>query len=168
MKSNIQSGDSVKIDIIIYYNGKVADEGHWLNKSTISTYTSITIPISQNSISVDSIKIKITGGTQINTILVADGLSFTSADDIQENINNKPWTLNPNPFIDHTWLKFKNSGHEKFVLKIYDTNGQLVKTIDNIYTDKVKIEKDNLTNGLYFFKLYNYEMIIVSGKLMIK
>jgi hypothetical protein len=166
VKSNIQNGDSVKIDIIIYDNGRIADEGHWLNKSTISTYTNITIPIGQNSMVVDSIKIKITGGTQINTILNADNLSFASANEIQEYGNDSSWTLSPNPFIDHTWLKFKNLNHEKFVLTIYNTNGQLVKTIDNIYTDRVRIEKDNLANGLYFFKLYNYKMVIASGKLM--
>ena len=168
VKSDIQIGDSVIIDVFIYYNGEVVDEGHWLNKSTILNYSNIKIPISQNSISVDSIKIKVSGGTQINTILFADNLSFTVTNELQENINDLSWTLNPNPFNDCTWLIFNNLTNEKLVMKIYNSNGQLVKTISSIYTDRVRIEKDNLTNGVYFFKLYNSKMIIATGKLMIK
>ncbi len=166
VKTNIQSGDSVKIDIMVFNNGINVDEGHWINRSTIPSYTNITIPISQHVVSVDSVKIKFTGGTQTNTILVADNLSFTSSNAIPDEKNNTFWTLSPNPFADYALLKFNNSGHEKFILKIYDASGQILKTIDNIYTDIVRIDKDNLTNGLYFFKLYNNTMIAATGKLL--
>jgi hypothetical protein len=168
IKSTIQSGDSVKIDIILYYNGYAVDSGHWLSKSTISAYSNITIPISQFSTSTDSIDIKITGGTKVNTTLVVDNLSFLLSNDLQQNADNNSWTLSPNPFDGYTWLKFNNSSQSKFVLKIYNVNGQLVKTLNNIYTNEIRIEKDNLTNGIYFFKLTSNKRTTAVGKIIIK
>jgi len=168
VKSNIEIGDSVKIDLLVYYNGNISDEGHWVNKSTISTYTNQEISISQNSAYVDSIKIKISGGIQVNTTLFADNLSFIQTNEIQENKNDLLWSLSPSVFSDFTWLKFNNLNHNKFVLTIYNTDGQLVKTISDISNNSLKIDKENLTNGVYFFKLSNNRMISACGKFIIK
>jgi hypothetical protein len=168
IKSKVEPNDSATIDIMIYYNGEIVDEGHLINKSSISHYTNIIIPISQYKTNVDSIDIKITGGNKDSTILNADYLSFEPVTGIQEMKKETLWTLQPNPFKAFTLLKFNNPGNENHLLNIYNTSGQLVKTIENIYNDRVKIEKGNLFPGLYFFQLRNDRNVIASGKLIIE
>ena len=53
-------------------------------------------------------------------------------------------------------------------IRVYNTLGQLLLTIDNITTGQVKIERTNLNSGLYFFQLQRDRQIIVMGKFMIE
>jgi hypothetical protein len=168
VKSNIQTGDSVRIDITMYFMGDTSDVGQWISKSTISTYQNISIPISQKTPSVDSIKIKITGGGQVNTTLYADELSFTPVNSIHDNLLNDTWTLTPNSFDDFTILEFSNPDYRKFILKIYSPTGQIVQTVYNIYTGKVRIARGNLSSGIYYFVLSGHSKIFASGKFIIK
>lgn len=81
----------------------------------------------------------------------------------QENIS-----LYPNPFDDYTTLTFMNSKNKKYTLKLYNGQGQLVRTISDITTGKIKIEKKNLLNGLYFCLLWDNEQLITTNKLIIE
>lgn len=80
----------------------------------------------------------------------------------------KDVTVYPNPFSDYTTLKFENIKNEKSTLIIFDSRGRLVKTIADIATDEIKIERNNLTSGLYFFQLRNDRQIRATGKLTIE
>jgi len=73
----------------------------------------------------------------------------------------------PNPFSASTTIEFANKKNEKYSLLIYNTTGQLVRKIDNISNGKIRIERDNLTNGLYFFQLRTDSEIIGKGKVII-
>jgi len=74
----------------------------------------------------------------------------------------------PNPFSAYTFIEFENYKKEKHTLTIYNSMGQLVRQIDNINVGKVKIEKKNLTSGLYFFQLRNDVEIVGTGKIIIE
>jgi len=78
------------------------------------------------------------------------------------------FTVYPNPFSAYTFIKFENHKKEKHTLTIYNSLGQLVRQIDNINEGQVKIEKKNLTSGLYFFQLRNDIEIVGNGKLIIE
>ena len=57
--------------------------------------------------------------------------------------------------------------HSSFTLKIYDLKNCLLRTITNITSDKIEIEKQNLISGIYFVILQS-EKKIASGKLIIE
>ncbi len=76
--------------------------------------------------------------------------------------------LYPNPTNQNTTLKFQNSEHNNYTLTLYDTRGNLVQTRNNITTDKVEIERKNLTNGVYFFQLRTDNQVVGTGKLTIE
>ncbi len=74
----------------------------------------------------------------------------------------------PNPFGASTTIEFDNKKNEKYSLRIYNTTGQRVRKIENIITGKIKIERENLKSGLYFFQLMNNRHSFGSGKMMIE
>ncbi len=107
-----------------------------------------------------------------NTVLTfAPDSSVIDCDSISginsfENYFN--FKLYPNPTAHFSILEFTNPTRQNCTLTLYDLNGQLVKTINNITEEKVKIERHNLSNGFYFFQLLTDKQIIASGKLIIE
>jgi hypothetical protein len=61
----------------------------------------------------------------------------------------------PNPTKESTTITFTNSKRIAHQLTIFDASGRIVKTINNITSNQVVIEKDNLNSGLYFIQLQN-------------
>lgn len=89
---------------------------------------------------------------------------------IPEYDNNE--TLNirifPNPFNNYTTIEFDNTNKINHNLTIYDYQERMVRRVNNITTDKIIIERKELANGLYFFKLNTDENNIATGKLLIE
>lgn len=85
------------------------------------------------------------------------------------NPNNEiPLSLYPNPFTDKTTLNFENSNKANCTFILYDLRGQVVHSIDNITSNSVEIERQNLESGLYFFNLQTGNQIRATGKLIIE
>jgi len=74
----------------------------------------------------------------------------------------------PNPFNNSTLIEFENRKNQKYTLTLYNSIGQIVKQIDNITTGQIRIERDNLSNGLYFFQLRTDSEIIGNRKFIIE
>ncbi|MBN4073088.1 cellulase family glycosylhydrolase [Crocinitomix catalasitica] len=74
----------------------------------------------------------------------------------------------PNPFTDIATIVFDNRENDKYRVDIYDSQGRLRRSIPEISSGKVEIERKNLSNGLYFFQLSTSKEIVASGKLLIE
>ena len=72
----------------------------------------------------------------------------------------------PNPSKDVSTLRFENKSNQALTLFILDTEGKIVRTMSNIFTDNVAIERKELANGIYFYKLKSEETIVAKGKLI--
>ncbi len=96
-----------------------------------------------------------------------DNLVFTYdlGTGINETSKSNDFFFSPNPFYDQTTLSFP-SFSDKTTFTLYNTNGQLVKTVDNITGGQLTIHRDKLTTGLYYFILRTKDNIIATGKLM--
>ena len=77
-------------------------------------------------------------------------------------------TIYPNPLIDYTSIEFENSTHNNHTLTIYDSQGRLVRSIHNITSGTVRVERKNLTTGLYFMALRDEDVIRAVGKLAVE
>lgn len=75
-------------------------------------------------------------------------------------------TVYPNPFNVSTTIQF-NTKTTNAQLTIYNVVGQNVKTIKQITTNTVKIERDDLTAGIYFYELEQNSKTLSTGKLII-
>jgi hypothetical protein len=72
----------------------------------------------------------------------------------------------PNPFSTQTTLQtdklFKDA-----TLTVYNSFGQQVKQINNINGQTITLQRDNLSNGLYFLQLTQDNKIITNDKIVI-
>jgi len=73
----------------------------------------------------------------------------------------------PNPARQHTTLEFDNLKNENCTLTLYNSYGKFVRTISDITTDKIEIQRQNLADGLYFFQLRTDQQVIRSGKFIL-
>jgi glucose/arabinose dehydrogenase len=74
----------------------------------------------------------------------------------------------PNPFSQTTTVAFENPNHHNYVLTLYNMFGQIIQTIPNITTNKVIVEKENLSAGFYIFQLSTQNKIQAVGKLIVE
>ena len=108
----------------------------------------------------------ITGGINSDMYLVKiDAFGILSIFD--DNFKTINITTYPNPFNEYATFEFENFKTKEFTLKVINVQGQVVRTIDNITSGQVKIERKNLISGLYFFLLLSERQVIATGKLII-
>ena len=104
-----------------------------------------------------------------------EGTRFTPLVDVctslsvyENDPSNNNFTLYPNPATQTATLEFENTKKENCILTLYNAIGQIVNIISDITEDKVIIARQNLTSGLYFFRLDNTgKQTIAKGKLII-
>jgi len=84
----------------------------------------------------------------------------------QLNTNSQQSLIYPNPFNSSATISF-GSTIVNAELNIYNLHGQKVKTINNISGDKVKIDRSNLPNGIYFIRLTQDSKTITTDRLVI-
>lgn len=75
----------------------------------------------------------------------------------------------PNPFHDYTVLKInspKNLG--KCHLEIYNVIGERIREINFYNKNEIVIERINLREGIYIFKLMSEKELITTGKLIVQ
>lgn len=170
-----------------YTNSLYIDSSNFLNNSlyNVKTYSTYAINARRNwwgytdSISIASKIYDYYDNINYGKVFFSDWLYATHTavycpDDVILTIpeNNEIYAskanIYPNPFINYTTIEFKNSNKENHNLTIYDYQGKMVRRINNIITDKIIIERKELANGLYFFKLNSDDKIIATGKLLIE
>lgn len=61
--------------------------------------------------------------------------------------------VHPNPFNGTTNIYFKNPEGARYQLSIIDLTGKIVRTVYNITTDRIILNRDNLQAGLYLIEL---------------
>ncbi|MGZ6519916.1 MAG: T9SS type A sorting domain-containing protein, partial [Bacteroidia bacterium] len=78
-------------------------------------------------------------------------------------------TVYPNPFTNNTTFSINKSvALLNAEIHIYDVVGKEVKTISAIQSHEFTIDRADLANGMYFYKLINKGQVIGSGKVIIK
>lgn len=83
------------------------------------------------------------------------------------DFENKPIiSIYPNPFNDFATIKFERPINGEITL--YNLYGQKVKTLKNTFSEKLILERDNLTNGLYFIELSEENKVISKSKILIE
>jgi hypothetical protein len=84
----------------------------------------------------------------------------------ETDVSNAVVSVCPNPTTKYSTIRLSNVSKNPFNLNLYDTKGQLVRTICNIYTDEIRISRGDLSGGLYYFLLSTDEKAIGNGKLI--
>ncbi|MFT6502071.1 MAG: hypothetical protein ACJASQ_002196 [Crocinitomicaceae bacterium] len=82
------------------------------------------------------------------------------------NRNDYSLDIYPNPFSVETSLH-TNENLKEASLIIYNSNGQIVKQIENISGQTFTVNRDNLSRGLYFVNLVQNSEVLAASKLII-
>jgi len=119
----------------------------------------------------------VTGRNYPNCVWTAtnDGIRFTPNVDVclplsvnEYGTGQNNFKLYPNPTSTTATLEFDNSKKENCRLTLYNSIGQTQLSINDITGDKIVIERQNLSSGLYFFQLRTDKEILATGKLIIE
>jgi hypothetical protein len=103
----------------------------------------------------------ITGGTSMYLAKIGTPAG------VEEETNQFTSLIFPNPFSISSTLKIENHKVHNATLSIYDISGKSVRTITSINSNNIEIDKGNLEDGIYFYRLTNGEGEISSGKFII-
>lgn len=74
--------------------------------------------------------------------------------------------VRPNPFNGRAEIDIQNHSADSYFLQIFDLNGKLVRQ-QQCTESPITIYKDNLTSGLYFYRLSAEDGFLNTGKLIV-
>lgn len=140
--------DTVKADIALE------------SRSYIWTVPEITTVQAQIRIIQDNVNEDYNGSSQNFTIVTATG--------IDDPLHSMQIDFYPNPLRNYTSIEFENPMQINYTLSIFDSQGRVVRSIYNINSGKVRIERENLVSGLYFIRLRDENEIRAMGKLAVE
>lgn len=76
--------------------------------------------------------------------------------------------ISPNPFNNYATVKFSDETiYFNASFTIYDMMGKEVKRIENINTNEIQIDREDMTDGIYFYRYMQGEDVLSSGKFII-
>ncbi len=130
------------------------------SRTYLWTVPEITTVQAQIRIVQDNVNKDYNGTSQNFTIVTATG--------IDDPIELFQITMYPNPLRDYTSIEFENPMQLNYSLSIFDSQGKVVRSIYNISSGKVRIERENLVSGLYFIRLRDENEIRAMGKLVVE
>jgi hypothetical protein len=91
--------------------------------------------------------------------------SVTAIDEVSFDSDLKVY---PNPMTKNAYILFDNPNNEKHKLVFYNTEGRIMREMNDITTDRILFKRDNLAGGMYYFQLKTNNEIRAVGKLIIE
>ncbi|MBW8060754.1 MAG: T9SS type A sorting domain-containing protein, partial [Solirubrobacterales bacterium] len=73
----------------------------------------------------------------------------------------------PNPFTGNATFMLPKNEQGNFILRLYNVFGEEVKQIGNIKSEKIILQRGNLSSGVYFYQVATNNKLAGSGKLII-
>jgi hypothetical protein len=131
---------AIKGTFIADSNYQIINIGNFFDDA--NTFTVQAFPTGNNYYYVDDICVS----TDSSTCFLISGIS-------NPNSSSKDYKVYPNPTSNYSVIEFQNPNRENYTLTLYDNSGQIVRIINNVTTDKIRVDKNTLTSGLYFFQL---------------
>lgn len=167
--------DSAVVQVNFKKNG-AQDGGNTMVLGASSSYKYIELPVYANDvpdsviISLQSSNYNDTALSYVGSIFKIDDISFKAqfTTGVKESNNNNKLAFYPNPFKTFTTLEIDPKTElQGMELCIYDVFGRIVKTMP-VQEHKMTLEKDNLSEGIYFYKVSGNNGIMKAGKLIIE
>lgn len=180
--SNLDEATSIAIDISenIYVVGKSPDSSFDHNFLTIkydtlgnqiwlakykNTINSHDIP---NSICIDnSGNLYLSGNTSETNSTGILTIKYTNNVGVNEDLTNigVNYQLSPNPFSTSFEIVCSKVLDDA-TLYLFDISGKIILEIENMNENQISIQRNNLKNGIYFFKIIENNITLANGKIV--
>jgi hypothetical protein len=96
-----------------------------------------------------------------------ESLTYLNSLGIDGTDANKNVSFAPNPFSETAVLRFNNPEREAHTLVIINSMGAIVRKIEHITGDEIKIHREALDHGIYYYQLWDKNHAAASGKSLI-
>ena len=83
-------------------------------------------------------------------------------------INNKNCNVFPNPVARNSLINFESESNLIKRIELYNILGNRIKIAQDLSSDKVQLENDNLLSGIYFYKVFLSNEENFYGKIIIE
>lgn len=77
-------------------------------------------------------------------------------------------SIYPNPVAESATVEFENPSSVNHAFRLYDLSGRSVKVVDNIHESSFVLQRDDLKQGVYLYRLSNASGKIAEGKLILR
>ncbi len=121
------------------------------------------VPVGTSISNTATIYFDYNSGVVTNTITDTVVVNPTTAIKLAESSNVSVRAF-PNPFTDATNIVV-NGLNEKFDFELYDVTGRLVKTIPAIQNKQFQVNRDDLSSGVYLYRISVNNKQVAIGKL---
>jgi hypothetical protein len=78
------------------------------------------------------------------------------------------YNIYPNPISSNAVLSFENPESKTFSLDIYSNSGQFISCIDGINGNELRISRESLIPGVYYFRLHDSGSTHCSGRFVVE
>jgi PKD repeat protein len=103
------------------------------------------------------------------TLTVVNGPGQPIITNINEVSFNSSVAVSPNPFSDATIFAINSEKtNGVYTFELFDVLGKKVMEQTNITAKQFSIGRNNLENGMYFYKIYTAESVVGVGKVIVK
>lgn len=153
--TTICNGDSTLLSDVVSAQDYLWSTGETTQEIYVSQSGSYTVTVT------DLLGCKTTSDPITITIQDCESMS------VQDNFFNDVMTIYPNPTNANSTLEIKSANETNYQFVLYNLIGQeALKT--EINQQKTAIQTDNLSPGIFFFKLTSRERVVQTGKIIIK
>lgn len=73
----------------------------------------------------------------------------------------------PNPFSEYTMVNFDNPLSENYTIDLFSKDGKIVRTFEDITSNKIRIEREALLPGVYFLLVRNGKKILGIARILV-
>lgn len=149
------SSNSDTMELKLYYDVS----GFWpqVGCEKVDTITTIILP---NVTVLKGIAYSLSNNDSIITSTAQ--IEICSQTGVETIFNGFSYMMFPNPFSSHVNINY--AGNEQITIEIYDFLSH--KIISKTFTNNTSINTDQLSEGIYFYKLINEKGLIKSGKII--
>lgn len=133
---------------------------HQITQNGTGTVSNTTTVLSQNA----SVDVKTTDPNA--------GTSTTVDEEIVNNTDKTNTTLSikasPNPFDVNTTIHINGTTFQTIQIQIVDVSGRIVKVLEAQEQQQITIQRENLSQGVYFYQLIGDQELVHTGKLVVR
>ena len=168
VKCILAYNDTVGIKIVLFNNGLPVDSGQWMGTSDISSYEQVKIPISNNSLFIDSVSIEIEGGSHVGYVgsdFFVDNLSLDFTSGINNPEKEKEIYVFPNPTSKNITLRIPEEFNKQVKLKILNSIGSCI--LEQNVSKEETIDLSRLAKGMYVVRIESENIVVCESKIIL-
>jgi hypothetical protein len=165
VKASPVANDTVVMEAMIYSGGLVTDKAKWKNALALPAWTQVNIPVSMNAMSIDSMRVEVTGGKLQGSKIWVDDFSTAQFTGLNRFEQTAGFSVSPNPFSAYTTINISSVRNGNLVL--YDAVGKKLFSRPVSAGDEVIISRAGLPAGVYLLQVSNGDNSVYTKKLVI-